>query len=314
MILGILIGTISLTQAASATAVAVAPDGMLLVATSGAKAYRSSDGGAKWAEVKLPGRGVAIAFDPNNPLRSLLATPTALFLSSDAAKTWRIVLPFDGGDFRMDSLAFDPTTYDKKKNRSMVVHWSGPHGLFRSLDGGKSWTATSDSRAQANASLRHHPMLRDTLFAATATNVVQSTDAGHSFREIRPKPVAGFDVADAAVDTIWTAGDDGLWRSRDAGRTWLPLPPKRGLRPGEALSNVRVCPDDPDRIAIQRKSDGRWLISHDGGNAWRPVPRSDRNSQTAWSPLDRDIVWITVPNGVQKSLDGGFTWHFVRLP
>ena len=122
---------------------------------------------------------------------------------------------------------------------------------------------------------------------------------------------------------------DGIYKSRDAGKTWQHL----GLRDGQQISSVIVDPRDPKRLFVAvlghpygaNKERGVYR-SLDGGASFEQVLYKDENtgaSQVAFDPKDARIVYAALwsarqmpweagfsgpGSGLFKSTDGGATW------
>lgn len=189
--------------------------------------------------------------------------------------------------------------------------WCGtiPGGLFRSADGGASWTLVE--------SLWNHPT-RTKWFGG-----------GYDFPGIHSICV---DPRDAAVVTV-AVSCGGVWRTTDRGRSWQAH--CRGLRaeymPPEQASEPEA--QDPHRMVQCRAApDHYWIQHHNGifrsGNDaadWRELqgtPSSFGFAVVA-HPQDPDVAWFVpaqkdqyrVPVdgrfGVMRTRDGGNTFEFL---
>ena len=126
--------------------------------TWGNGVYRSGDGGKTWTHVGLEDtRQIgALIIDPKNPDHVLVAAlghafgPNAergVFRTTDGGKTWKKVLYRDENTGAVD-ITYDPT--DPKivyaalwqvRRQPWGFSSGGPgSGLFRSTDGGETWT------------------------------------------------------------------------------------------------------------------------------------------------------------------------------
>src|SRR5215213_2054963 len=103
--------------------------------------FKSTNGGNLWtkASIGLTGSLVsvrALAINPSNPsiIYAGIANPGGIFKSIDGSGSWHQV---DGGIFSnfVDALAIDPN------NSSTVYAGVRGDGVFKSTNGGESWTA-----------------------------------------------------------------------------------------------------------------------------------------------------------------------------
>lgn len=172
-------------------------------------------------------------------------------------------------------------------------------GVYKSTDGGKSWT---------NVGLK------------------ESEHIG----EIAVNPKDGNIVYVAAQGPLWKAGGDrGLYKTIDGGKTW-----ERVLEVNEytGINEVVLDPRDPDVLyaaAYQRQrrtwtlidggpGSGVWK-SRDGGKSWKKLenglPKEDKGRiGLAISPINPDVVYAIVEaadkgSGFYRSTDGGGSWE-----
>jgi hypothetical protein len=321
------------------------PDFLLLPIDVGG-VYRSLDGGKNWG-LAMSGwnaRGAnGFAIDPRNPDHVLgiggnamdwnaawsTNSPHGLYLSQDRAENWKQVLsilPGVGG-----AVAFDPASFDAAKNLCMRAYFASYDlGLFRSDDGGGSWTIVGrQPTGMAN------PDFGTTLLAVTPqtgavwlagkTGVWRSNDHGVTFQKLwGAAPVYGLSLLSLDSATIFISGAAGLLRSTDAGKDWTPLAARGIVRqPGEPVRNLAVSPADPRRMLCWVQG-GNWqwvrYVSLDGGETFKPVkiqpgggavlPYNVRNGYFAWHPRDPDLAYGLGGDWVTRSTDGGrtFTW------
>jgi len=125
---------------------------------------------------------------------------------------------------------------------------------------------------------------------------------------------------------------DGIYKSTDAGKTWMHL----GLRDGEQIPALAVDPRDPNRVFAAvlghpyGPSEERGIYrSTDGGQSWQKVISKDENtggSDVELDPSNPDVVFASMwevregpwedgnefngsGGGLFKSVDGGMTWR-----
>ena len=261
--------------------------------TYGDGVYKSVDGGKTWSNIGLTDtRQIgALIVDPDNPDIALVAalghafgpnTERGVFRTTDGGKSWTKVLYKDEQTGAID-VSFDP-------RNSRIVYaalwqarrqpWNfssgGPgSGLYRSTDGGVSWTRLSGNGLPAGILGRIHVSVSGAdsnriyaMIEATQGGLYRSDDGGAHWRRVnddgRLSQRAWYFstiLADPKhVDTLY-AENTGLFRSTDGGKTFDLLPARHGDHHG-----LWIDPTSPDRII--EASDGGASISFDNGKTW----------------------------------------------
>jgi hypothetical protein len=194
--------------------------------------YRSTDGGVRWKNMGLfeSGNTGRIAVDPSDPERIFVAAAGSLFnaggergiyRSEDNGRHWELVLapetPFTGGI----DLAIDPTNpnrifaamWDHRREPDLRTYGGLGSGLFRSLDGGDTWTRLDNVTTFS---------FGDTVGLSTSTNLGR---IGVALAPSNPNRVY--------VITTQTYGQDGgFYVSNDGGDSFQASGPAASNRPG----------------------------------------------------------------------------------
>jgi photosystem II stability/assembly factor-like uncharacterized protein len=260
--------------------------------------YVSTDAGRHWrfSGLRESQHVAKIAIDPSNPRIALVAamgpefTPggeRGIYRTADGGRTWQRVLyvnPTTGGS----DVAFDPSnsqiafagTFDYLR-QPWHFRGGGPgSGLYRSIDGGRTWTRLTNGR--------------DGLPGGVINRVGLSISAHHP------------NVVYAIVPTEHGV----LYRSDDTGVSWHLVNADQDLvfRPFY-FSQVRVDPDDPNRLWIVS---GELRLSTDGGKRFHRVEAGGDNHDLWIDPKNPHRVLLGSDMGFDISYDAGKTWSFIN--
>ena len=197
---------------------------------------------------------------------------------------------------------------------SLVLAGTGGAGVFRSTDGGASWTRSSSGLPSDTMvfALTFAPTAPDTVYAGTyASGIYRSTDMGQTWVKVTSSLDTGtfnyvaVDPQNAATVFIGSAGG-GVWRSTDGAVTWTLLTwPDIDNIAGEALA---IAPSDPRIVYVVGPS---MLRSADGGTTWTEMAPVAEAASVSVDPADADTILVGGMEGVFRSTDGGASWKQV---
>jgi len=247
----------------------------------------SEDGGITW---RVLGKGqprlpcTSIAIDPTSPKGRLTLYATffegGVYKSTDNGETW--VKKSRGlgrpGNLHALSVQVHPKTGDLYC--AVTAHRHGldfpvPGGLWKSTDGGESWTEITKGLNLAwPANFAVHPENPDIIYLTAATaprrregGLYKTTDGGRSWtRILRDEDFAktgppGFvhalfvNLHPQHPDYVYLGtGAHGLWMSPDAGRTWKQFE----KFPFRSPTNVTFDPEDPRVMYVTTFGGGVW--------------------------------------------------------
>lgn len=146
------------------------------------RAYRSLDNGNTWQPITSPNPLFIFTVDPSNGT-TLYADGNQLFMkSTDAGMTWQTLDTQFGATFRFAAAPSDPNVLYRLVRDSSLAEFV--LSLWRSEDGGQTWTSLPLPADAFGTYLVVHPKRPRTLFLAGGFRVYQSDDGGESWRDI----------------------------------------------------------------------------------------------------------------------------------
>ncbi|MBN2638158.1 MAG: hypothetical protein JXR65_03605 [Bacteroidales bacterium] len=282
---------------------------------AGGGVWKTTNGGINWQNIsdayfKTAAVG-ALTVAPSDPnviyagmgesfIRGNMATGDGVYKSEDAGQTWQNV--------GLQSTHVISKIVVDKNNADVVfvaalghVFGDNPErGIYRSLDGGKTWKKVLYVDDKTGASdIAIDPSNSRILFAGM----------WQAFR----KP--------------WTMSSggkgSGLYRSADGGDTWKDISKAPGLPEGIwGKVSVAIAPSDPNRIyAFIEAKNGGIFRSDDGGKTWSRRNNEAELTQRSWyfgriyvDPQNKNIIYMPQVDGIFKSNDGGDHFKPMRTP
>jgi photosystem II stability/assembly factor-like uncharacterized protein len=256
------------------------------------------------------------------PRTILVSFALSLFLASGPSWAgldyWSPIGP-DGGEIL--ALAADP-------QQNGVVYAGTAGGVFKSMDGGATWSRSSRGLKGATVlALAVAPTSRSTLYAGTYRGVSVSRDGGATWTgtALKDPNVLSLAVDPRDARRIWAGTSNGLYGSRDAGAHWSYVVSNLIAR---AL-DVALDPVHPDTLyaavaGLEGPSVEGIVRSTDGGTTWKLLshgleaayPWQD-HVRVAVDPQNPNVVYAsfyespapgTRPDVTYRSTDGGDHW------
>src|SRR2546427_2127181 len=222
------------------------------------------------------GRVSRVAGVPGNPLVYYAATASGgVWKSEDGGVAWKPIFD-DQDDASTGSIAIAPSNpgvvYVGAGEANIRGNVAAGHGIYKSMDGGKTWAHVLKQEGQIGAMVVH-PQNPDVPFAAVLGHafgpnaergVYRTRDGGKTWQQVLKKD-ANTGASDVCMDPsnpnvlfagLWqarrrpwemTSGGpgSGLYVSRDGGGTREELTPGRG--PGGGLGEGRCARAPPHR-------------------------------------------------------------------
>ena len=314
-------------------------------------------GAVRWRCIGPPrgGRVVAVTGDPVNPMVFYFgACAGGVWKTTDGGSYWENV---SDGFFNTASVGAiavagsDPNVIYAGMGESCIrgdVTYGD--GVYRSTDGGQTWTNMGLSDTRHIARVRIHPANPDLVYVAALGHaygpneergIFRSRDGGNTWERVLFRSEnAG--AADLSLDpnnprilyaSIWetrrtpwslSSGgpESGIFKSVDGGDSWTEITDNPGLPGGlKGRIGVAVSPAKPGRVwATIEAEDCGLYRSDDGGDTWELVSDNRDLQGRPWyyqhvfaDPQDPDTVWI-LNYQCWKSVDGGRTFNRVTTP
>ena len=335
-------------RSAAVTGVPGQPNLFYFGATGGG-VWKTEDGGKTYANISDGYFGgsvgsVAVAkSDPNViyvgggevTVRGNVSSGYGVWKSEDAGKTWQFAgLPKSRHIPRM---VIDPDNSDIVYAAVLgdIYKPTSERGVYKSIDGGKTWKKVLFSNAQSGAvELVMDPTNPRNLYASTwrlqrtpyslssggeGSDLWKSTDRGETWEKISDNPgfapgvlgIMGVTVSPVNAERVWAIVENkekgGVYRSDDAGATWQHINDSRALRQRAwYYSKIYADTQDVDGVYVMNVS---YHHSTDGGKNFSSHRAPHGDHHDLWiAPEDNQRMIIADDGGAQVSYDGGATW------
>ena len=251
----------------------------------------------------------------------------------------------------IDAADSDPNTiYVGMGEETVRGNVSSGDGVYKSIDGGKSWKHIGLADTQQISRVRVHPRDPNIVYVSALGHlwgnneqrgIFRTKDGGKTWEKILYRN-AETGAADIILDpsnpstiyaSFWqisrkpwrmdSGGEgSGLFKSTDGGDTWTEISRNRGLPAGVlGKIGITVSPVNSNRLwAIVEAKDGGVYRSDDAGETWQRTSENANLRQRPWY-YNRIYADTQNENGVyilnvqfQKSIDGGRTFTTVGTP
>ncbi|MDA8018757.1 MAG: glycosyl hydrolase [Thermoanaerobaculia bacterium] len=255
----------------------------------------------------MSGRIADLAIDPRDRSTWYVAVGSGgVWKTVNAGTTWTPIFD-DQGAYSIGDVTVDPSSPDTvwvgTGENVGGRHVAYGDGVYKSIDGGKSWKNMGLGESNHIGNIVVHP---------EDSNIVYV----------------------AAQGPLWSGGGDrGLFKTTDGGDTWTELLGEDVLiNEYTGANEVHMDPRDPEVLYVathQRFRNVAALInagpgsgiykSIDGGENWTQLttglPKKDKGKiGMAISPINPDVVYATIElenrtGGFWRSEDGGGSWE-----
>ncbi|HEX5438418.1 MAG TPA: glycosyl hydrolase [Gemmatimonadaceae bacterium] len=310
----------------------------------------------KWREIGpyRGGRSVAVAGVTSRPRVFYMGTTGGgVFKTTDGGINWEPITDkyFGGSIGAIGVSESNPdVVYVGSGEADFRGNVSPGSGVYKTTDGGKTWTHVGLEKTESIARVRVDPRNPDVVYVGAfgrvwgpnaERGVFKSTDGGKTWNKILYRNDST-GVSDLILDptnpdiiyaAFWQAwrqpwkmvsggAGSGIFKSTDAGAHWTELTHNPGLPKGIiGKIGITVSPVNPQRVwALVEADSGGVYRSDDGGATWTKTNDDHSLRQRAWyysriyaDPKDANTMYA-LNTGFYRSTDGGKTFKSIRVP
>lgn len=262
--------------------------------------YKSTDGGKSWKHMGLPdsyaiGRIVVHPRDPDLVYVAAMGhvfgsnAERGIYRSRDGGHTWQRILYRDEHT-GANEIVMDPSNplilyaalWQARRGPHFLSSGGEGSGLYRSTDGGDTWTLLSKKPGMPVGILGKV--------------------------EIAVSPANGNRVW-AMVENV----NGGLFRSDDGGENWSQINTDKNLRQRPwYFSEITADPVDANTLYVLNV--GFWR-STDGGKTFSYIDVQHGDCHDLWiNPLHPEIMILADDGGAEVTYNGGATWTEEDIP
>ncbi len=328
--------------------------------------YKSTDAGETWKQKKsgLPKlKAMNIVVDPVNTdtvYVTLWTDPGSrrwkggVYKSVNGGNSWKPVnngLPKTIGDESGFTCNYTTMVIDRNNPKVLYVGnmpWTPDPGVYKTVNGGDSWTWISRADAEDNKnmdlgwipdtgvspmSMTIDPVSSSRVLFGTSMHLFETENGGVSWQQLYTKPEgdgywkgAGFETTCTEVVAVDPANsnnvyggywDIGFLKSIDGGKSFKKT--VQGMKYKDNTFDIIVDPDSPNVIYAScgwwEENSGELYKSYDYGETWKAIGNGIPDAQI-WSialdensPVEsRTLYAASYNNGIYKTGDGGNHW------
>lgn len=237
-------------------------------------------------------------------MRSASTTPAWSFVGPVGAPTF-------SGAGRINCVRFDGT------NTNVIYAGAPAGGLWKTTNGGQSWTCLTDFQARIGCSdVAIDPTNPNILYLGTGDNdggdtysigLLKSTDGGITwsstgltFAPSQTRRIARVLIDPTNTNIVYVAASNGIFKTTDAGTTWLQVS-QFGAK------DMEMKPGDPNTLYI---AGTRFYATYNGGANWTQVttglPQASAVARMAIAvtPADPNMVYVLAGAAGSNGFEG----------
>jgi photosystem II stability/assembly factor-like uncharacterized protein len=306
----------------------------------------------KWRFIgpMMGNRGSAVIGHPTDKNVFFHAASNGLWKTTDAGKTWLAVGDKDFKKGSMGAIEISESNPDiiyvgtgEPQMRNNVT-WGD--GVYKSTDGGDTWTNMGLKDTHHIAQVRIHPSNPDIVYVAAyghafgpneERGIFKSVDGGKTWDKVLYKgdKLGAIDLTmnhsnpDELFASMWEferkawgpktgGGKSGLWHSTDGGKTWADISKNKGMpegRFGRIGTSMAMNDDNTIYALIDSETKPGLYRSDNNGNSWafvsdnfQIIGRPFYYSHIYVNPMNSEELW-SPNNRLWSSTDGGKNWR-----
>lgn len=236
---------------------------------------KSTDAGATWSMTSIIAGGYtygrAVAVDPSNPDVVYVggndyvgsAYHPRVFKSTDGGATFSDVTMGTTAGYYVYSLAVHPTN-------SIVYVGTYTDGIWRSTDGGSSWTKVST--LYYNYSMATSAAYPDLVLSGGSSSIYRSTDAGLTWTSLTTGLFGnyyyGLDISHSNASNLYAGNNTGFFKSINMGNNWWDS--NTNMYCGDIL-DVGIAPSASATMYTEFEGVGVYKTTNNG-SSWALLP------------------------------------------
>ena len=266
---------------------------------TGGGIFRRATNETRWEPAGLDGLEVElITPSPSDPqtVYATVASPPDLYRSENGGDTWiKMTTPNAGA--AIDLMAVHPT-------RPAEIFALDFNDLFRSTDGGATWSLIAEAPFLLAERLFIDPTNPDRLFALDSDEIYRTDDGGRNWEQLvngLPEVFFNehFEISLADPHVLIAYSSSAAWITRDSGSSWTEL-----SLPAEDTRFFEMALDSADP-EIMYLADGVFMYrTDDGGGTWEYMSEAEHVVGIQVDPNDPSVLY----GRDRQSNDQGASW------
>jgi photosystem II stability/assembly factor-like uncharacterized protein len=272
---------------------------------------RTTDGGMNWTVVSQPNtqNPLSLVTCPNDPSTVYAAISTGLAKSTDGGQT------FPNGQVLLNGQGVAAVAVDTSCQTilaSPLPSGNNPEGVYRSTDGGATWSGLLNNGMMLPAGTYPHPLAISSFdakrsLASSGAGLFVTKDSGDSW-SIASGVVTisggAMSVSSTEPGKLWMAGGGAVWMRPQLGMPWQAV---NGIGNSNAVFTVLADSTQAKRVFVG--SQPGLYESTDDGATWVDAYPPQNIVSVGTDPTNPSVIYAGEEiGGVFKSTDAGKTW------